>query len=97
MAQVTLQGATPGGVVAGIILVVFGFSGFESSTSLGDGGRRTSANDSTEGSVVFCFVPAWKTRMLSSLFPGHRLHVRWLLGLVGVDLAFRAIAPLAGF
>ncbi len=36
MAQVTLHGVTPGGVVTGIILVVFGFSGFESSTSLGD-------------------------------------------------------------
>jgi amino acid transporter len=36
MAQVTLQGVTPGGVLSGIVLVVFGFSGFESSTSLGD-------------------------------------------------------------
>jgi amino acid transporter len=36
MAQVTLQGATPGGVITGIVLVVFGFSGFESSTSLGE-------------------------------------------------------------
>jgi amino acid transporter len=35
-AQVTLQGTTPGGVLSGIVLVVFGFSGFESSTSLGD-------------------------------------------------------------
>jgi amino acid transporter len=35
MSQVTLQGATPGGVVSGIVLVVFAFSGFESSTSLG--------------------------------------------------------------
>ncbi|ACB95314.1 amino acid permease-associated region [Beijerinckia indica subsp. indica ATCC 9039] len=34
--QLTLEGATPGGVLAGIVLVVFGFSGFESSTSLGD-------------------------------------------------------------
>ncbi len=34
-AQLTLQGATPGGVTMGIVLVVFGFSGFESSTSLG--------------------------------------------------------------
>jgi amino acid transporter len=36
MAQLTLQGAKPGGVLTGIVLVVFGFSGFESSTSLGD-------------------------------------------------------------
>lgn len=35
-AQLTLQGATPGGVAMGVVLVVFGFSGFESSTSLGD-------------------------------------------------------------
>lgn len=35
-AQLTLQGATPGGVTSGIVLAVFGFSGFESSTSLGD-------------------------------------------------------------
>ncbi|MBD1821761.1 APC family permease [Cyanobacteria bacterium FACHB-DQ100] len=35
-AQLTLQNATPGGITAGIVLVVFGFSGFESSTSLGD-------------------------------------------------------------
>ncbi len=35
-AQFTLQGSTPGGVLAAIVLVVFAFSGFESSTSLGD-------------------------------------------------------------
>lgn len=34
--QVTLQGATPGGIFSGIVLVVFCFSGFESSTALGD-------------------------------------------------------------
>jgi len=34
--QLTLKGATPGGVLMGIVLVVFGFSGFESSTSLGE-------------------------------------------------------------
>ncbi len=31
----TLQGTTPGGILNGMVLVVFGFSGFESSTSLG--------------------------------------------------------------
>jgi hypothetical protein len=36
MAQVTLQGAKPAGVITGILLVIFSFSGFESSTSLGD-------------------------------------------------------------
>lgn len=34
--QLTLQGATPSGVLLGIVLVVFGFSGFESATSLGE-------------------------------------------------------------
>jgi amino acid transporter len=33
--QLVLSGATPGGILAGVVLVVFGFSGFESSTSLG--------------------------------------------------------------
>ena len=36
MSQLTLKGTTPGGITMGIVLVVFGFSGFESSTSLGD-------------------------------------------------------------
>jgi amino acid transporter len=34
--QLTLHNATPGGILMGVVLVVFGFSGFESSTSLGD-------------------------------------------------------------
>jgi amino acid transporter len=34
--QLTLSGTKPGGVLMGIVLVVFGFSGFESSTSLGE-------------------------------------------------------------
>jgi amino acid transporter len=34
-AQVTLQGATPSGTLVGVVLVVFAFSGFESSTALG--------------------------------------------------------------
>jgi amino acid transporter len=34
--QLELEGATPSGVLAGVVLVVFGFSGFESSTALGD-------------------------------------------------------------
>lgn len=35
-AQLTLKGATPGGILMGVVLVVFGFSGFESSTALGE-------------------------------------------------------------
>jgi hypothetical protein len=38
-AQLTLEGATPGGVLLGVVLVVFGFSGFESSTALGEEAR----------------------------------------------------------
>jgi amino acid transporter len=39
-AQMHLTGATPSGVILGIVLVVFGFSGFESATSLGDEARE---------------------------------------------------------
>jgi amino acid transporter len=34
--QLTFSGVTPGGVLMGMVLVVFAFSGFESSTSLGE-------------------------------------------------------------
>jgi amino acid transporter len=34
--QLTLRGATPRGALVGVVLVVFGFSGFESSTALGE-------------------------------------------------------------
>jgi amino acid transporter len=36
MPQLTLEGVTPGSVATGLVLVMFGFSGFESATSLGD-------------------------------------------------------------
>lgn len=35
-AQLSLEGATPGGILLGVVLVVFAFSGFESSTALGE-------------------------------------------------------------
>jgi len=35
-AQLTLSGSTPSGALSGVGLVVFGFSGFESATALGD-------------------------------------------------------------
>lgn len=38
-AQLSLEGVNPGGVLLGVVLVVFGFSGFESSTSLGEEAR----------------------------------------------------------
>lgn len=36
MSQLTLQGVAPGKIATGLVLVMFAFSGFESSTSLGD-------------------------------------------------------------
>ncbi|CAJ0857558.1 hypothetical protein AMST5_01031 [freshwater sediment metagenome] len=39
VSQVKLEGATPGGILTGVVLVVFGFSGFESSTALGEEAR----------------------------------------------------------
>jgi amino acid transporter len=36
MPQLTLQGVAPGNVATGLVLVMFGFSGFESATTLGD-------------------------------------------------------------
>lgn len=40
MSQLTLQGVTPGSVATGLVLVMFGFSGFESATSLGDEAKK---------------------------------------------------------
>ena len=63
MAQVTLQGVRPGGVLTGIVLVVFGFSGFESSTSLGDEAKdplrtipRSLLQSTTLSGVFFLFM-----------------------------------------
>ncbi len=42
--QLTLKGATPSGVLLGIVLVVFGFSGFESATSLGEEAKNPLKN-----------------------------------------------------
>jgi amino acid transporter len=36
LSQLTLQGVTPGNIATGLVLVMFGFSGFESATTLGD-------------------------------------------------------------
>jgi amino acid transporter len=86
MAQLTLQGATPGGVITGIVLVVFGFSGFESSTSLGEEAKdplRTiprSLLQSTAASGVFFLFMAY---MIVLGFKGS-----------GVDLG-KSEAPLA--
>jgi amino acid transporter len=40
MSQLTLSGVTPGNVATGLVLVMFGFSGFESATSLGDEAKK---------------------------------------------------------
>lgn len=42
--QLSLHNTTPGGVAMGIVLVVFGFSGFESATSLGDEAQKPLKN-----------------------------------------------------
>lgn len=44
MPQLTLQGVTPGKVAMGLVLVMFGFSGFESATTLGDEAKRPLRN-----------------------------------------------------
>lgn len=38
--QLALHNTTPGGIAMGVVLVVFGFSGFESATSLGDEAQK---------------------------------------------------------
>jgi len=44
LSQLTLHNTTPGGVAMGVVLVVFGFSGFESATSLGDEAQKPLKN-----------------------------------------------------
>jgi amino acid transporter len=65
MPQLTLKDATPGGVITGIVLVVLGFSGFESSTSLGEEAKNPlqtiprSLLQSTAISAVFFLFMAY--------------------------------------
>ncbi|BAU65568.1 amino acid permease-associated region [Stanieria sp. NIES-3757] len=40
MSQLTLEGVTPGHLATGLVLVMFGFSGFESATSLGHEAKK---------------------------------------------------------
>lgn len=40
MSQLTLSGVNPGNIATGLVLVMFGFSGFESATSLGDEAKK---------------------------------------------------------
>lgn len=42
--QLTLEGVTPGSIATGLVLVMFGFSGFESATTLGDEAKRPLKN-----------------------------------------------------
>jgi amino acid transporter len=54
-AQLTLEGATPGGMLTGVMLVVFGFSGFESATSLGEEAKdplRTIPRSLTQSTLI---------------------------------------------
>lgn len=56
--QLSLQGATPGGVTMGIVLVVFCFAGFESATALGDEAKnplKTIPRAVTQ-SIIFCGI-----------------------------------------
>lgn len=40
LSQLTLEGVTPGNIATSLVLVMFGFSGFESATSLGDEAKK---------------------------------------------------------
>lgn len=65
LSQLSLQDTTPGGISAGIVLVVFGFSGFESATSLGDEAKKPLKNipksvmQSTVWAGIFFIVMAY--------------------------------------
>jgi amino acid transporter len=61
--QLTLSGTTPGGILTGMVLVVFAFSGFESSTSLGEEAKdplraipRSVVQSVIVSGVVFVFM-----------------------------------------
>jgi amino acid transporter len=44
LSQLTLEGVTPGSIATGLVLVMFGFSGFESATTLGDEAKQPLKN-----------------------------------------------------
>ncbi|OCR02261.1 amino acid permease [Oscillatoriales cyanobacterium USR001] len=44
ISQLTLEGVTPGNIAMGLVLVMFGFSGFESATSLGHEAKKPLKN-----------------------------------------------------
>jgi amino acid transporter len=44
ISQLTLEGVTPGNIAMGLVLVMFGFSGFESATSLGGEAKKPLKN-----------------------------------------------------
>lgn len=54
MSQLTLEGVTPGNLATGLVLVMFGFSGFESATSLGHEAKRPlkTIPKAVKGSVI---------------------------------------------
>ncbi len=56
--QLSLQGATPGGTLGAVVLVIFAFSGFESSTALGDEAKNplVTIPRSVMQSVIFAGV-----------------------------------------
>jgi len=58
LSQLTFKGTTPGGISLGVVLVVFGFSGFESATSLGDEAKKPLKNipKSVMQSTIWCGI-----------------------------------------
>lgn len=56
--QLSLQGATPGGITMGLVLVILSFAGFDSATALGDEAKnplKTIPRAVTQ-SIIFCAI-----------------------------------------
>ncbi|CAD5967701.1 putative cationic amino acid transporter [Planktothrix tepida] len=58
LSQLTLEGVTPGHIATGLVLALFGFSGFESATTLGDEAKNPlrTIPRSVMGSVILAGV-----------------------------------------
>jgi amino acid transporter len=84
-AQLTLQGAKPGGIMLGLVLAVFSYVGFESATTLGDEAKRPLRN--IPRSVIISTV-------VSGLFFIALSYVE-VLGFAGNPTPFdKSVAPL---
>ena len=72
--QLILSGATPGGILAGVVLVVFGFSGFESSTSLGEEAKdplRSIPRSIVQSVLISGFIFVFMAYVVILGFRGH--------------------------